>query len=57
MKETERMGDELIIIWDTFGKKIRMNFLRIGAQKGLSGLWARIFIGLGTLAARTFAEL
>ena len=35
MREVERMEDELIVIWDTFGKKTRMNFLRTGAYKNL----------------------
>ncbi len=35
MKETERMKDEPVTAWDTFGKKIRMNFIRTGAYKDL----------------------
>ncbi len=48
MQEIERMEDELIITRDTFGKKIRMNFLRIGTEKTYWTAGSDLF-GLGTL--------
>ncbi len=35
MKETERMKDESVTAWDTFGKKTRMNSVGTGAYQNL----------------------
>ncbi len=41
------MEDELVTLWDTFWKKMRMNFLWIGAGKTYQTS-SSDFIGLGT---------
>ncbi len=47
MKETERMKDESVTAWDTFGKKTRMNS-RDGGVPELTGFRDRTLSGLGT---------
>ncbi len=56
MREVERMEDELIVIWDTFGKKTRMNFLRTGAYNNLSDFGLGLLSGSKLHQAWTFAE-
>ncbi len=48
MKETERMKDESITAWDTFGKKTRMNSLGMGVYQNLQDFGPGPFSGLGT---------
>ncbi len=57
MRETEWMEDEPVIIWDTFGKKTRMNFVRTGAYKDLVDFWLGLLSGSEPYRARTFAGL
>ncbi len=57
MKEMECMEDELVTPWDTFGKKTRMNLLRIGAQKDLMDFGFGLLSGSELYQARTFAGL
>ena len=51
------MEDEPVIAGDTFGKKTRMTFIRIGAQKDLSAFELGPLSGSELWQARTFAEL
>ncbi len=57
MKETERMKDEPVDIWDTFGKKTRMNFLRTVAPTDLMDFGLEPLPGLKLHRARIFAGL